>query len=103
MKRKKICFLSMFREFLLTVMLIEETTDVSTTQVLAVVVRFLEGFEVKDALLDIVKVENASAETLYKAVKDLLATKKIPLKNVIGFAGDNCTTMMSIQHCFSRV
>lgn len=84
-------------------LLIDESTDVSTTQVLAVVVRFLEGSEVKDALLDIVEVENGSAETLYAAVKDLFRENKIPLRNVIGFAADNCATMMGKQSGFQTL
>lgn len=77
-------------------LLIDESTDISVTQILAVVVRFFDSEKCKitDALLDIVEVENGSAENLYNAVKDLLEEKKIPLMNIIGFGSDNCSTML---------
>ena len=50
--------------------------------------------KVTDTLLDLVEVDDASGEGLYRVVKELLISKEIPLTNVIGFASDNCSTMM---------
>ena len=77
-------------------LLIDESTDISVSQILAVVVRFFDTKKVKvtDALLDIIEVENGSAEGLYKALTDLLAKKQIPLSNIIGFGSDNCSTVV---------
>ena len=74
--------------------MIDESTDVSVSQVLAIVVRFCQDSAVHDALLDIVEVEEGTADALYRAVKKLLNDKKIPLTNLVGFAADNCATMM---------
>ena len=49
---------------------------------------------VADLLLDLIQVENASALGLITAVKTLLNNHNIPLGNIIGFAADNCSTMM---------
>ena len=85
--------------------LIDESTDISVSQILAVVVRFFDSKKVKvtDALLDIVEVENGSAKGLYKAVKDLLVEKKIPLSNIIGFGSDNCSTMLGNKGGFQAL
>lgn len=76
--------------------LIDECTDTSVSQVLAVVVRYFDEKpqEVVDALLDTVEVADGTGEGLYKAVRTLLEDRSIPLNNIIGFGSDNCATMM---------
>lgn len=83
-------------------LMIDESTDISVTQILAVMVRFYDKkkFRVTDALLDIIEVEDASAEGLYKVVKELFQSKNIPLTNIIGFASDNCSAMMGVHNGF---
>lgn len=65
--------------------LIDECTDVSVSQVLAVVVRYFDvkTEEVVDALLDTVEVDDGSGEGLYKAVRTLLEERGIPLTKLI--------------------
>lgn len=53
-----------------------------------------------NALLDIVGVDDANGEGLFKAVRELLSSKDIPLQNIIGFASDNCSAMLSISNGF---
>lgn len=84
-------------------LMIDESTDISVTQVLAIVIRFLQNNSVKDALLDIVEVEDGSSETLYSTVKNILEKKKIPLQNIVGFAADNCATMMGKHSGFQAL
>ena len=83
-------------------LMIDESTDISVTQILAVMVRFYDKkkCQVTDALLDIIEVEDASAEGLYKVVKELFQSKNIPLTNIIGFASDNCSAMMGVHNGF---
>ncbi|XP_046855931.1 protein ZBED8-like [Xenia sp. Carnegie-2017] len=71
-----------------------ESTDISVSQILAVVVRFYHERKVIDALLTALEVENGTADGLYAAVKNFFQERAIPLSNVVGFAGDNCSTMM---------
>ncbi|XP_066938245.1 zinc finger MYM-type protein 6-like [Macrobrachium rosenbergii] len=77
-------------------LIIDESTDIAVSQILAILVRFYDKkrLKVTDALLDIVEVDDASGEGLYRLVKELLISKDIPLTNVIGFASDNCSSMM---------
>lgn len=77
----------------------------SVSQVRAVMVRFFDKSKCKvtDALLDIVEVDDPSAEGLCKAVKELFARKEIPLTNLIGLACDNCSTMMGVNNGFQAL
>lgn len=86
-------------------LIIDESTDISVTQVLAVVVRYfdLTTLDVADALLDIIVVENGSAQGLFNAVKDMFEEKNIPLSNVIGFGSDNCATMLGKKGGFQKL
>ena len=76
--------------------IIDESTNISTVQVLAVVVRYFDSKkeDVVDALLDSIIVETGTASGLYDAVKLLLRRKNIPIENIIGFGSDNCSSMM---------
>ena len=58
--------------------IIDESTDISVTQILAVVVRYFDSnkHDVVDALLDTIEVENGTAQHLYQAVKYLLKKKE---------------------------
>ena len=51
--------------------IIDESTDISVTQILAVVVRYFDSnkHDVVDALLDTIEVENGTAQHLYKQLK----------------------------------
>ena len=83
-------------------LLIDESTDISVSQILAVMVRYYDSKECKvtDALLDIIEIDGANAENLYRSVKNLLSQKNIPLSNIIGFASDNCSTMLGTKSGF---
>ena len=86
-------------------LLIDESTDISVTQILAVVVRFFDKkkLDVVDALLDTIIVENGSAQGLYHAVTALMQDKNIPLSNIVGFGSDNCSTMMGTKSGFQTL
>ena len=83
-------------------LIIDESTDVSVSQILAVVVRYFDENqrESTDALLDTIEVDDATGVGLYNAVKQLLSERGIPLTNIIAFASDNCSTMMGAHSGF---
>ena len=68
--------------------MIDESTDISVTQVLAVVVRYFDPnkHNVVDTLLDTVAVENGTAQGLFQAVKCLLKRKISLLKILLDLA-----------------
>jgi hypothetical protein len=76
--------------------IIDESTDVSVCQILAIVVRYYDKNETRvvDALLDSIEVQDATGEGLFRSFEILLDKRNIPISNIIGFASDNCSTMM---------
>uniref|UniRef100_A0A0L8H6C1 Uncharacterized protein n=1 Tax=Octopus bimaculoides TaxID=37653 RepID=A0A0L8H6C1_OCTBM len=85
-------------------LLVDESTDISVTQILAIVVRFFDEqlFNDKDALLDAIVIENGSTRGLYDAVKSTL-TKDVSMSNILGFASDNYSTLMGNKSGFQKV
>ena len=65
--------------------IIDENTDASITQVLAIVIRYFDfkRLDVTDALLDTVVVENGSALSLINSFKSLFEERNIPITNII--------------------
>ena len=83
--------------------MIDESTDISVTQILAVVAQYFDSnkHDVVDALLDTIEVENGTAQHLYQVVKSLLKKRGISFENMVGFGSDNCSTMMGERSvCF---
>ena len=75
--------------------IIDESTDISVSHILALVVSCFDTcrVDIADALLKTSSVENGTAFELFTAVIDLLVKKSIPVGNVIGFRSDNCSTL----------
>ncbi|XP_076061603.1 uncharacterized protein LOC143037350 [Oratosquilla oratoria] len=83
-------------------LIIDKSTNVSVSQILALVVRFYDKkrLKVTDALLDTKEVEDGSAKGLYSAVKEVFSSKGIPMENIIRFASYNCSTMLGANNGF---
>ena len=69
-------------------LVIDKSTYISVTQVLAIVVRYFDAQkqDVCDVFFDSVTVEDGSAQGLYKPLCALFESHEIPLQNIIGFA-----------------
>ena len=77
--------------------LLDESTDVSVTQMLALVVRYVNAniMQTVDRCFDIIEVLDGTSLELFKAVSNVLFEKhSIPPKNLIGLGADNCATIM---------
>lgn len=74
---------------------IDEATDRTTTKFLAIIVKYYckERGKPVDEFFSIPVVTNATAEGLKDLVLEEFRKANIPLKNIIGFASDNCATM----------
>ena len=85
--------------------IIDESTDISVTQVLAAVVRYFDPSRqnVIDTLLDTIAVEDGTAQGLYQAVKNLLKEKNIPFETIVGLGSDNCASMMGQKSGFKKL
>ena len=77
---------------------IDESTDLSTTKLLSLVVRVCVDFEVRDYFMALKKVIAAEAVTLYTAITDHFKDLEINYKhNLIGFAADGANNVTG-QH-----
>lgn len=76
--------------------LVDESTDISTTKQLAIVVRVLNFKKrtVDDKFLQLLDVEDSSAEGLFQLLNKFFETNGIPFSNMLGFAADNASVMM---------
>lgn len=83
--------------------LIDESTDISTTKAMCIVVRFYDPSQGKvvSQFLDLKNIhgnsnndKSGTAANLYKTVIDSLDSYTIPHSNLIGFASDGCNSMM---------
>jgi hypothetical protein len=76
-------------------LIIDETTDISVTKCLAIVVRYVENYQrVQDKLLTLVEPLNCTAEGITTSVLSALRDFNIPVENIIGYPSDNCSVMM---------
>jgi hypothetical protein len=75
--------------------IIDETTDKSTTSQLAILAVYFneKTFKLEIALVDLVPLSNGAAATIYKAL----------LKNVIGFCADTCNVMFGANHSVAQM
>ena len=76
---------------------LDESRDISVTQMLALVVRYMNAntMQTVDRCFDIIEVLDGASLGLFKAVSNVLYEKhSIPPKNLIRLGADNCATMM---------
>lgn len=76
--------------------ILDESTDVYTTKQLAIVVRVVntEKCSVEDKFLQLLDVEDSSAEGLFQRLSIFFNDNGIPFANMLGFAADNASVMM---------
>lgn len=75
--------------------IIDESTEVSTTKVLAIAIKFYaeESQSVKTRLLGIVDVQGETAQCLFDALSSALNDRGLEIREMIGFAADTTNVM----------
>ncbi|KAH9360391.1 hypothetical protein HPB48_008383 [Haemaphysalis longicornis] len=75
--------------------MIDESTDISSSKHLCVVAGVFDNEKVSDAFFDLVRVEDACADGLYKALVSAFEKAAVPHKeNLVRFAADGAAVMM---------
>ncbi|XP_064082024.1 uncharacterized protein LOC135198424 [Macrobrachium nipponense] len=84
---------------------IDETTDKSTTSQLAILGTFFDAnsFEMKCVFVDLIELPNGKADTIYGKIKACMTSCNIPMINVIGFCADTCNVMFGKHHSVSQL
>lgn len=80
-------------------LIIDESTDRSTTKHLCLVVRHVKNNHVSDNFFGLIPIVNADATTSHKSIVDFFKRYSIPYRlNLIGFASDGASVMMGRNH-----
>lgn len=82
--------------------LLDESTDISNTRLLCILVRYIQKNSIKTHLLDIIKIEadEGTAKGLYSLFKKCLASKNVKVSNIVGYCSDNASVMMGNNESF---
>ena len=85
--------------------IIDKTTDVSTRKQLAIMTCYFDTkcFQSKQILLDMVEVEDSTAEGIYSAFKGVFQTLNIPMDNFIGYSSDTTNVMFGAHNSVSQL
>nr|CAI5858517.1 unnamed protein product [Callosobruchus analis] len=85
-------------------LIVDESTDRSTTKHLALIVRTAVDFDVEDSFLRLIPVVDGTATALHSACTKYFVEKNIPYKeNMVGFAADKTNPMFGQHHSLSTL
>jgi hypothetical protein len=84
--------------------IIDETTDISTTSQLAVLGVYFnkKDFRLEIILIDLIPLKDGTATTIYTSLLESLGERGIPM-HVIGFCADTCNVMFGANHSVSQL
>ncbi|KAJ8046684.1 Zinc finger BED domain-containing protein 5 [Holothuria leucospilota] len=85
--------------------MVDDCTDQSVPQILAVVVRYFDenNSESVDRLLGIIEVEEATPAGVFNSIKNLVDQYEIPMGNIIGLATDNNSSTLGSKSEFQTL
>lgn len=78
--------------------IIDETTDRSTIKQMSVIVQYFHDGKFQHSFLDLIEVNDSSANGLFNALRECFVSKNIPLANIVGFCSDTTNVMMGSKH-----
>lgn len=75
--------------------IIDETTDISTSKELAIVCRYYDARKkaVISHFYDMIPLANSTTESIYNHIAELFEADDIPMSNIVGFAADTTNSM----------
>ncbi|XP_015120356.1 uncharacterized protein LOC107043381 [Diachasma alloeum] len=83
-------------------LLIDESTDISSTKNLAVVTRILVDGVIRDLFVGLFEIAEANTNNIYSILVGFFDENAIPYKqNMVGFAADGASVMMGRNHSVS--
>lgn len=74
--------------------ILDETTDISTSKSLTVIIRFFYGDAVRDHFFGLLQIERRTAENIHRSIINHLNANNILIEKLIGLAADNANVMM---------
>lgn len=82
---------------------IDETTDVSVSKQLAIVVTYCENLQTQVDVLDVVDCPDGSAISLYNNLIKCMEQNNVPFHNWVGFCSDTTNVMMGEHNSVSQL
>ncbi|CAH1993914.1 unnamed protein product [Acanthoscelides obtectus] len=79
-----------------------ESTDLSNTRLLCILVRYIHKNSIKTHLLDIIKInaDEGTAKGLYSLFKKCVISNQVKITNIVGYCSDNASAMMGNNESF---
>jgi hypothetical protein len=74
-------------------LMIDESTDISTSKNLVMMARFVENELVVTKFLDLIYVESGKADCIVEAITNYFEKNSLSFKNLVGFSSDGASTM----------
>ncbi|XP_072382532.1 protein FAM200A-like [Diabrotica undecimpunctata] len=82
--------------------LVDESTDISNTRLLCILIRYVYNNQLKTALLDLIPIgaDEGTAKGLFGLFKKSLEHFNLKIENVVGYCSDNASVMMGNKESF---
>ena len=78
--------------------LIDETTDVANIKILCFLIRYVQKDQLCTDLLDLIRVNECTAENLYKCFQHSLKKYNLSISNMVGVCVDNANVMVGVHN-----
>lgn len=75
-------------------LIIDESTDIGSEKVLALMIRYFNGKKICDSFYDFVSVTHTDATTITNVIVDKLKMDNLPLVNLVGLGVDGASSMV---------
>ena len=74
-------------------LMVDESTDIATTQTLIIYVRFVSNGEVTTRFLELAKLAGGTADKILDSVLEVMKTRHLPMEKLFGMATDGASVM----------
>nr|XP_033330914.1 uncharacterized protein LOC117222954 [Megalopta genalis] len=79
-------------------LLMDESTDISSTKHVCLLARYVDGPQIKTYLLDYIRINEANAESLFQCLMYCLERNNLPINNLVGFSLDNASVAVGTNN-----
>ena len=74
-------------------LMVDESTDIATTQTLIIYVRFVSNGEVTTLFVELAKLAGGTTEQIVDSLLEVMETRHLPMEKLFGIATDGASVM----------
>ena len=78
-------------------LMIDESTDIATTQTLIIYIRLVNKGEIITRLLELVQLPGGTADHILGTLLDVMRTRNLPMEKLFGMATDGASVMTGVR------